>query len=81
MIEDEYKIKPILEEYNCNIEVLKPLEDRFNKICGNYLDDKEGIRKAVFTEFEVCLKMALRDYQENNIDLVERIERIAGIKN
>ena len=76
-MEDEYKIKPILERFNADDdEIFTALVEQFDNVCGDYMDTREGIRKAAFTEMVCFLQMALIDYETKGEDLKARIEKI-----
>lgn len=77
IIEDEYKIKPILLQLKIDDDkILKELTAQFDRVCGEYMTNHDEIKKSTFIEMTVYLQKALLDQITKGIDLKERIEEI-----
>ncbi len=74
---DEYGIKGVLISCGLNdANLLKLLNDHLDSTLAVYLDRREGVRKAAFTEMKVFLQSALLDTRDNN-GLRARVTKIA----
>jgi len=78
MSEDEYEIKPILEQFNITNElIVAALNRHLDKKITVYLRDRDTIRKSAFTEMRCCLHQVLIDSEADNDETLR--ERILGI--
>jgi hypothetical protein len=75
--EDEYKIKPILERFDCNQnELYESLVGQFEKVCVSYMSSRDDIRKATFREVWCCLTQAFIDCHDSNEELKLRVKEM-----
>ena len=73
-MEDEYGIKQILIDNGVG-GILPELNKQLDKVCGDYMMDREQCRKAAFTEIKCHLLQAIIK-TEGNDQLQVEIEKI-----
>tara|TARA_R110000787_G_scaffold90783_3_gene191475 strand:- start:6945 stop:7217 length:273 start_codon:yes stop_codon:yes gene_type:complete len=81
---DEYRIRPILEEYRneAQDDLFEALTLHLDKVLGTYLETSEDIRKSAFTEMYCHLAQVLISCEDDAELLKEGIETVmAGCLN
>lgn len=76
-VEDEYKLQSILLQLKINDNKLeKALTSQFDKLCGDYMTNKEEIEQGPFSEISFFLHKALLDDMRKGIKLEKGIEEL-----
>lgn len=76
-MQDEYGIKDILIRFGAE-SALSEINEQLDKVCGNYMMDREQCRKAAFTEIKCQLLQAIITTEDND-QLKEEIEKVVEV--
>lgn len=77
-MEDEYGVKQILIDNHVG-EILPKINKQLDKVCGDYMMDREKCKRAAFTEIKCQLLQAIIKTEDNDqlqVEIKKIIEAI-----